>query len=80
MYDIRITKIGPIVTEPPADALTARISIEVLTTDGPKALELPLALAMELTAAIVKHLRDEQSLAREQAAASSEDDAAREEP
>jgi hypothetical protein len=67
MYDIRITKIGPIVTEPPVDALSGRISIEVLTTDGQKALEMPLALAMELTAAMVRHLREEQSLA-EQAA------------
>ena len=74
MYDIRITQIGPIVTEPPADAQPGRISIEVLTTDGPKALELPLTIAMELTAAIVRHLRDEQSLARERAASSAEDE------
>jgi hypothetical protein len=74
MYDIRITQIGPIVTEPPADGQPARISIEVLTTGGPQALELPLAVAMELTAAIVRHLRDEQSLARERAASSAEDE------
>jgi hypothetical protein len=72
MYDIRITKIGPIVTEPPVDTLAARISIEVLTTEGQKALEMPMALAMELTAAIVKHLREEQSLAAEEAASRGE--------
>jgi hypothetical protein len=74
MYDIRITQIGPIVTEPPADGQPARLSIEVLTTDGPQALELPMALAVELTAAIVKHLRGEQSLARDRAASSAEDE------
>ena len=68
MYDIRITKIGPIVTEPPVDALSGRLSIEVLTNDGQKALEMPFALAMELTAAIVRHLRDEQALTTEQTA------------
>jgi len=62
MYDIRITKIGPIVTEPAVDALVSRVSIEVLTTDGQKALELPLTLAMELAATLVRHLRDEQTL------------------
>ena len=62
MYDIRITKIGPIVTEPAVDALVSRVSIEVLTTDGQKALELPLTLAMELAATLVMHLRDEQTL------------------
>lgn len=80
MYDICITKIGPIVTEPPADALPGRLSIEVLTTEGPKALELTSALAIELAAAIVRHLRDEQSLSAEQAPAPAEDENAKEQP
>ena len=64
MYEIRITNIGPIVTEPPVEAEPAIVSIEILTAVGPKALELPAALAMELAVAIVRHLRDEQSLAK----------------
>ncbi|MGA2043345.1 MAG: hypothetical protein ABSG83_08220 [Roseiarcus sp.] len=63
MYEIRITNIGPIVTEPHADAEPAIVSIEILTAGGPKALELPASLAMQLAVAIVRHLRDEQSLA-----------------
>jgi hypothetical protein len=62
MYDIRITSIGPIVTEPAADTQPHSISIEVLTSDGQKALEMPMTLALELAAAITKHLRQEQIL------------------
>jgi hypothetical protein len=65
MYDIRITAIGPIVTEPAADTQPRSISIEVLTSDGENALEMSVPLAVELAAAIVKHLRQEQSLSAE---------------
>jgi hypothetical protein len=75
MYDIHITKIGPIVTEPPADGQPGRVSIEVLTTEGQKALEMPSTLAIELAATIIRHMRDEQSLSGEGAASSAEDEA-----
>jgi hypothetical protein len=58
MYDIRITKIGPIVMEPPVATLPIRVSIEVQTSDGPKALEMSPKLAQELAEAILKHLQD----------------------
>jgi hypothetical protein len=65
MYDIRITKIGPIVTEPRHGARAAAVSIEIFTDDGPKALELSPAVAMELAATIVRHLREEGALAEQ---------------
>jgi hypothetical protein len=62
MDEIRITGIGPIVTEPVSNSQPNSISIEVLTPDGQEALVMSGAVAMELAAAIVKHFRDEQSL------------------
>jgi len=69
VYDIHITKIGPIVTEPPVKGQAGVVSIEILTAEGPKALAMPPALAMTLAAAIVGHLRDERSLAGQTPAA-----------
>lgn len=65
MDDIPITKIGPIVTEPATDDKPALVSIELLTSDGQTALEMPVQLAVELAAALVRHLREEQSLSSE---------------
>lgn len=62
MEEICITGIGPVVTEPASDTQPGGISIEVLTADGQESLVMSGVVAMELAAAIVKHLRQEQSL------------------
>jgi hypothetical protein len=80
MYEIRITGIGPIVTEPATDTQSRNISIEVLTPDGQNAFGMSVAVAVELAAAIVKHLRQEQSLAAEEQSSPTTDQIPREEP
>ena len=62
MEEMRITGVGPIVTEPSSSAQPGGISIEVLTLEGQESLVMSGVVAMELAAAIVKHLRQEQSL------------------
>jgi len=66
MDEICITGIGPIVTEPASDTQPGSISIEILTSDGQESLVMSGVVAMELAAAIVKHLRQEQSLSERQ--------------
>jgi hypothetical protein len=68
--EIHITGIGPIVTEPASSAYPGSISIEVLTSDDQESLVMSGPVAMELAAAIVKHLRQEQSLSGEETAPS----------
>jgi hypothetical protein len=63
MGEMHITGVGPIVTEPAAGDQPGSISIEVLTLEGQESLVMSGIAAMELAAAIVKHLRQEQSLA-----------------
>jgi hypothetical protein len=58
MYDIRITQIGPIVTEPAVATQPSRVSIEVQTSAGQMALEMSPALAQELAETILRHLQD----------------------
>jgi hypothetical protein len=70
MDEIHITGIGPIVTVPASSAYPASISIEVLTSDDQESLVMSGAVAMELAAAIVKHLRQEQSLSGKETAPS----------
>jgi hypothetical protein len=60
--EMRITGIGPVVTVPASDTRPDSISIEVLTSEDQESLVMSGAVAMELAAAIVKHLRQEQSL------------------
>jgi hypothetical protein len=62
MDEMRITGIGPIVTEPASDTDPGGVSIEVLTADGQEYLVMSGLVAMGLAAAIVKHLRQEQTL------------------
>jgi len=62
MDEMHITGVGPIVTEPASDTDPGSISIEVLTSDGQETLVMSGIVAMELAAAIVKHLRQEKSL------------------
>ena len=62
MGEMHITGVGPIVTEPASGAQPGAISIEVLTLEGQESLVMSGVVAMELAAAIVKHLRQEQSL------------------
>jgi hypothetical protein len=70
MDEMRVTGIGPIVTEPAPGSKSSNISIEVLTSDGQESLVMSEAVAKELAAAIVKHLRQEQSLSETEAAPS----------
>jgi hypothetical protein len=70
MDEMRITGIGPIVTAPASDTDPGSISIEVLTSDDQESLVMSGTIAMELAAAIVKHLRQEQSLSGEETAPS----------
>jgi hypothetical protein len=70
MEEMRITGVGPIVTAPASDTLPGSIAIEVLTSDDQESLVMSGAVAMELAAAIVKHLRQEQSLSGEEIAPS----------
>jgi hypothetical protein len=62
MDEMHITGVGPIVSEPASDTDPGSISIEVLTSDGQETLVMSGIVAMELAAAIVKHLRQEKSL------------------
>jgi hypothetical protein len=62
MDEMRVTGIGPVVTEPASNSRANHISIEVLTSEGQESLVMSEAVAKELAAAIVKHLRQEQSL------------------
>ena len=66
MDEMRITGIGPIVTAPASDARPGSISIEVLTSEDQQSLVMSGAVAMELAAAIIRHLRQEQSLSGEE--------------
>jgi hypothetical protein len=62
MEEMHITGVGPIVTEPASGSEAGGISIEVLTMEGQESLVMSGVVAMALAAAIVKHLRQEQSL------------------
>ena len=62
MGEMHITGVGPIVTEPASGAHPGAIAIEVLTLEGQESLVMSGIAAMELAVAIVKHLRQEQSL------------------
>jgi hypothetical protein len=62
MEEMHITGVGPIVTEAASGDRPGSISIEVLTLEGQESLAMSGIVAMELAAAIVKHLRQEQSL------------------
>jgi|HubBroStandDraft_4_1064222.scaffolds.fasta_scaffold3388265_1 hypothetical protein len=62
MGEMHVTGVGPIVTEPASSAQAGSISIEVLTLEGQESLVMSGIVAMELAAAILKHLRQEQSL------------------
>ena len=68
MDEMRITGVGPVVTEPASHTDPGSISIEVLTSDGQETLVMSGIVAMELAAAIVKHLRREESLSGEEIA------------
>jgi hypothetical protein len=59
---MHITGVGPIVTEPASSAHPGSISIEALTLERQESIVMSGIVAMELAAAIVKHLRQEQSL------------------
>jgi hypothetical protein len=62
MGEMHITAVGPIVTQPASDTDPGAIAIEVLKSDGQASLVMSSVVAMELAAAIVKHLRQERSL------------------
>jgi hypothetical protein len=68
MDEMRITGVGPIVTEPASSAYPGSISIEVLTSEDQQSLVMSGTVAMELATAIVKHLRQEHSLSGEETA------------
>jgi hypothetical protein len=57
MYDIRITKIGPVGTAAAVATPPTFVSIEVQTLAGRKALEMSRDIAWELAEALVEHLQ-----------------------
>ena len=61
MYDIQITRIGPVVREPPVATLPSRVWIKSQTPEGQRALEMSPDITRELAAAISRHLQDHDS-------------------